>query len=117
MMTRAGKIMFGLHALVLIGTVRAGAIALHAGFWNLAFTLYAMAVIALVAIFREIDRAELHEAGRPLPYWLCWLKARRAARSVNIACCNTYFDTVGERHAELCALYSRSYLDEKEPGE
>lgn len=116
MMTRAGKIMFGLHALVLIGTARAGAIAFHAGVWELAITLYAMAVIALVAIFREIDRAELHEAGRPLPYWLCWLKARHAASSINF-CCNTYVNTVGARHDELCHQYSQSYLDEKEPGE
>lgn len=115
MMTITGKIMFALHGLILIFTVRAGSIAATDGTGDLAAVLYLLAVVNLIAILREIGRAELHEAGRPAPYWVCWLKARSASSAIN-ECCRPYIETVGLRHDELCHLYSRSYLDEEEPG-
>ncbi len=101
MMTRSGKTMLVLHALVLIGCTRAATVGVSDGRLVLGLTLYAVAGTALTSLLREINRAELHEAGRPLPYWMCWAKARMAASPMDF-CCYTYLDTLGEMHAEMC---------------
>lgn len=111
-MTTVGKIMFAIHGLVLIGTARAASIAIMQGTWDLAAVLFLLAALNLIAIFREISRAELVEGD---PYWIRWLKARADKSTIN-ECCRPYIETVGLRHDELCHLYSQTYLDEEEPG-
>jgi hypothetical protein len=102
-MTLTGKIMFGLHGLVLLGTARAGTLAATLDRWDLALTLYAIAAITLAALVREISRADLHETGRPA--WVTRLRARRAARRltrVEQCSCETWWETFGEAHDATC---------------
>ncbi|MEW2568397.1 hypothetical protein [Streptomyces sp. NPDC047070] len=95
--------MFAFHALVLIGCTRAGSIAVAAGVWPLALTLYAIAGIALAAMFREISRAELAEAEHTSPRWVRWLRARREARRQGPQhCCEQWWPSLGETHSGQC---------------
>lgn len=113
MMTRTGKIMFAFHGLILVGCTRAGTIALVDGTWPLGLTLTAIAAVCFAALLREVSRAELHEAGRPLPYWLCWMKAKIAARRTSTGCsCNKWWTTAGTGHDDWCPVHGRHYLAE-----
>lgn len=80
-MTLHGKIMFALHALVLIGCVRAGSLSLAQGLWRQAVALFVIALVSLVSLFREISRAECDEEPAGTPQWL-----RRMRRSRDSWC-------------------------------
>lgn len=102
-MTLSGKVMFGLHGLVLIGTVRASSRAIEAGIWELAATLLGIAAVALASLLREISRAELNEHERKNPPLLTRMKARRAAKRLSPQrCCETWWETLGEAHDATC---------------
>lgn len=112
MMTISGKVMFGLHALVLIGCTRAASIAVNAGNWPLALTLLAIAVIGVTAMFREASRVQFHEAGGRAPYWIVLLRRRRQVRRQRpVDCCETWWETLGEVHSGWCSRGSSRHSD------
>lgn len=115
MMTTPGKIMFGAFGLVLIGCARAATIALSRRDWDLASTLYVLAVICLAGIFREISRAELHESGRPHPAWSRCKDWARAWTSPRVGCnCNRWWTSFGSRHDDWCPEHGRHYLADED---
>lgn len=105
MMTLAGKTAFVLHASIVVGTARAGAIAVSTEKWELAATLWAITGVSLTALYREVSRAELDESHRQPPLWLTRLRGWRAARrmgSPESCSCETWWNTFGEAHSGQC---------------